>query len=145
MKPLVKKILESGLVDKHSALMFEKWGQLEPGSADMVGKKEITEKTLEAFAEDIEALMESEADQVRETRLEVHVLPPQEYFCPELGTFPAVRDNMGNLIVSPDLNIQRGHKVTEGKEMWDLGSAEVLDIELLYLDDKIVAKQVRLG
>lgn len=144
MKPLVKKILEAGLVDKHSAKMFEQWGHLEPGAADIVGKKEITDKTLESFAEDIEALLEAEADKMRETRLEAHVLPPCEYFC-ELGPFAAVEDHMGNLIVSPELNITRGLKVSKGREIWELDYKEVLDVEPLYQGDKLIAKQVRLG
>lgn len=70
MKELTKKILESGLVDKTTAKLLEKWGQLDEGSTDLVGRHELTKKTLEDFIEDIELLLQPEAIEKHETQLD---------------------------------------------------------------------------
>ena len=150
MKPLVKKILEAGLVDKHAARMFEQWGQLEPGAADLVGQKKVTEKTLEDFAEDIEALLEDEHE-VKETRLDVQVRPPVDLFCPASGIFSAVEDEMGRYIISTKVLLNRGDQIfhsldglhyLDHQRRKDLPCWTVLEVESLFQGDKLVAYQV---
>lgn len=70
MKELTKKILEAGLVDKATAAMLERWGQLEEGATDVVGRQAVTKRTLEDFIEDIELLLQPEAIEKHETQLE---------------------------------------------------------------------------
>lgn len=138
MKPLVKKILEAGLVDKHTARMLERWGQLEDGAEDLVGQRRIaSQKTLEEFVEDLEGLLETEGD-VKETRLEIQVRrPPAELYNRRLGTFAAVQDEMGRYIVSPVNKLYRGDAISD-----DAGNMEVLEVEPLYHGEKLVAYQV---
>ncbi len=80
MKDLTRKVLESGLINKHTAVLMEKWGYLEPGASDMVGKiqglngptavtlesnpfkkKEEIRRVLEDFVEDLELLLQPES------------------------------------------------------------------------------------
>lgn len=78
MKELTKKVLESGLIDKHLAVLMERWGFLEPGASDSVGpqiqamtvvldsrsqygKKDQIRKALEDFVEDLEILLQPES------------------------------------------------------------------------------------
>ncbi len=70
MKELTKKILESGLVDKTTAKLMEKWGQLEEGSSELVDHHALTRKTLEDFIEDIELLLQPEAIEKKEVQLD---------------------------------------------------------------------------
>lgn len=70
MKELTKKILEAGLVDRTTAKLLEKWGQLEEGATDLVGRHELTKRTLEDFIEDIELLLQPEAIEKKETQLD---------------------------------------------------------------------------
>jgi hypothetical protein len=144
MKPLVKKILEAGLVNKHVAKMMERWGSLEPDSVDLVGQMKVTEETLQEFAGDIEELVESGLeDGKKETRLEVTVTkPPAELFCPSSGTFSAAEDVMGKYVVSPKVVLHPGDHI------WPDGTPStdppwtVLEVEPLHQGDKLVAYQV---
>ena len=153
MKPLVQKILEAGLVDKHAAKMFEQWGQLESGASDMIGRKELTEKTLAEFAEDIEALLEAETDQVRETQLEAHVKEPRNFYCPNIGYyFVAAEDTMGNLLVTDQQkqellvvgSFQRGFLILDASTNPSTVRT-IVDIENVFLSNRVVALRLRLG
>lgn len=138
MKELTKKILESGLVDKHTTRAMEKWGLLDEGASDLVGKRKITEKSFEEFAEDIEVLLEKEQGQVRETQFEVSVTGP---FKLKAGDYKAAcyRDVFGRYLIN-DPNIDpfvRGEWIEiDGKEM------ELLDVEVLFKGDSPAAVQL---
>lgn len=99
MKELTKKILEAGLVDKHLAAMMERWGTLDPGASDLVGRQQLTKESLEAFAEDIAGLVDPEQP-VQETILDMEVSPPGKFTVPKTGDhFYGYWDKMGRLIV----------------------------------------------
>jgi len=142
MKPLVRKILEAGIIDKHVTLMFERWGQLDKGSEDLIGKKNVSHQTMAEFADEIETLLETDLE-MKETRLEVPVTkPPIELFCPTTLHFSAVEDVMGKYIVSPKVILHRGSRVwpddaTMGGSHWT-----VLEVEPLYQGDDLIAYQV---
>jgi hypothetical protein len=140
MKELVKRILESGLVEKHAALLLEKWGQLEPGASDLVGRVKVTQEGLSKFAEEIESLVSLDASTIKETRLEVQVLrPPFKAFSPSVGEFLAYEDKMGNLIVDHEI----GSHISAGLHLHTCsGSKIVLGVFPLYEGEKIVAYQV---
>jgi len=70
MKELTKKILASGLIDKATAALLERWGQLDPAEVDLVGRERLTKKTLEDFVEDIEILLQPESIERSETVLD---------------------------------------------------------------------------
>jgi hypothetical protein len=78
VKDLTKKVLESGLIDKHLAILMERWGFLEPGASEHVGsqfqttavildsrlqygRKDQVRKILENFVEDLEILLQPES------------------------------------------------------------------------------------
>lgn len=113
MKPIVEKILKSGLVSKHTAALMEKWGSLEPGAADMVGEedlREASEETLKKFAEDIEELIESDRQEMIETRMSIDVNEPMlvytEYPDGIKKTVVVYKDVMGNYIFPPSVFVK---------------------------------------
>lgn len=143
MKELTKKVLESGLIDKHVAQMFEKWGQLEPGATELAGKHKVTKDTLQQFADEIEDLLDYKKD-IHETRLEVRVKPPIILFSIKNGSFSAAVDELDRLIVSPEVFFEKGDKIypinvspPNDDEAWI-----VLDVEFLYQNEDLVAYQV---
>lgn len=86
MKKLTKLVLESGLLDKTTAILMERWGQLDPGASELVGtkvmtvvfdpwanyqkRKEEVQKFLENFVEELELLSQPEAIERQEVSLE---------------------------------------------------------------------------
>lgn len=73
MKPIVQKVLESGLVDKATAQLMEQWGYLPDGAADKVDEdklKNATQETLTKLANDLATEVEKE-HALRETYLDL--------------------------------------------------------------------------
>lgn len=149
MKPIVKKILESGLVEKNAVLLMEKWGHMDRGASELVGTKDIrtaTESTLTKFAEEIEDLLEQDREEVRETRLAIQVGEPmlaQWVSSPAIGpikmsnSMVLFRDSMGNFIfpVREDELVKAGavFRTTDGVEHTIL-SYDVLSVGTKTLD-----------
>ncbi len=62
MKELTRIVLESGIVNRSTAVLMERWGQIEPGSADLIDKRKIVaERFLQDFVEELELLLQPEA------------------------------------------------------------------------------------
>lgn len=61
MKELTRKMLVAGLIDKTTTSLMERWGQLDTGATDILGKEQLTKKTLESFVEELELLLQPEA------------------------------------------------------------------------------------
>ena len=154
MKELTKKILESGLVDEHVARMMERWGQLDDGASDLVGRKKVTKQTLVEFAEEIDTLVENGLVDLRETRLDIDAKVVTSVSFPSSSVlFKAYIDSLGRVIfpVNPGLKklqpgseflICTGKKVGEDGEesVWVL--CTVLDTEYLFHGDLLTALQV---
>ena len=73
MKPIQEKVLKSGLIDKATAEMMEKFGILDHGSANLVNDdalKNATQATLSKLAEDLAVEVERE-HKIRETALDL--------------------------------------------------------------------------
>lgn len=82
MKELTKKVLESGLIDKPTATLMERWGQLDPGASDLTDEHKLTgalerskderfiRQTLEDFVEELELLIQPEALERYVTKLD---------------------------------------------------------------------------
>ncbi len=137
MKPLTKKVLEAGLVDKHVAIMFEKWGQLESGSSEIVAREDLTKQSLEHLIDEIDELIDRRTE-TKETRLEISArCVPKNLYCPEIGTFSVVEDEMGRLIVSSRVRLNRGDHVFFGDE-----PCQILDVEPLHSGDRLIAYQI---
>lgn len=129
MKPIVEKILKSGLVDKHTAALMEKWGSLEPGSVEMVGKEDLhkaSEETLKKFAEDIEDLIEADRKEMLETRLAIELTNPAhaviEYPNGDRVDIVLFKDPAGDHLVAPGVFVDRGLWITFGD-----GSERMID------------------
>lgn len=140
MKELSKKILEAGLVEKHVAHMFERWGQLEPGAADLVGQRKVTELTLAAFADDIERLVEESSEAyAHETRLDINITNEFDFVDEAGKTIHAYVDYIGHVLVlvSQKPKLHRGSKIREGGK-----THSILDIEPFYQNDEMVALQL---
>jgi hypothetical protein len=142
MTPLVKKILEAGLVDKHTAALMEHWGTLDAGAVDLVDKKKLTEKNLEQFVEDIEALIspdvpmhETMLDQATgRRRVMVQDLPPYPG-----AEFVAIDDPTGKLIIPPEIRLHRGEYIrgSESIKNW-----LVEDVVPIYVGDHLSGYRV---
>lgn len=62
MKELTKLVLESGIVNSSTAILMERWGQLEPGSVELIDKRKVmAEQFLQDFVEELELLLQPEA------------------------------------------------------------------------------------
>ena len=73
MKPIVEKILNSGIVDKGSVKLLETWGYLSEGASNLVNDEKLknaTEKELTSFAEELADEIEKE-HHIRETHLDL--------------------------------------------------------------------------
>jgi hypothetical protein len=144
MKELTRKILESGLVEKHAVLLMEKWGQLDPGAADLVGRKQVTVESLSKFVEEIDQLVSLDAaGDTKETRLEVYTsskvsLRKQGV----VGCFEAAIDDMGHLLVDPSVNLIPGDILVREA---DGVMHQVLEVTRIYQNDQLVTQQVSVG
>lgn len=73
MKAITEKVLKSGLVDKHMALMLEKWGALPDGAADLVNDDALKDATREQLTQ-LGVELGDEVDKLRtlkETQLDL--------------------------------------------------------------------------
>jgi hypothetical protein len=143
MKPIVRKIIESGLVDCHAVQTMERWGQIDRGSSELVGKNDIrtaTKKTLTKFAEDIDELLEQDRETARETRLVIQLGEPLLATWQTGGTVVLFKDEMNNFMfpLQEEQNIHPGavFRTTDGAE-W-----QILSKEMLFVDDQPYTIQV---
>jgi hypothetical protein len=159
MKTITKKILESGLIPKHTAALMERWRQLDPGAADMVNTESLLDASSDAlvkFVDEIDELMTKDREDYREARLEVRGFPilvkigpgltnPIAAFSPLIVVF---RDevynpnNEFNTLIFPTTaneHLKVGAVVLDTKD--DFVST-VEDITPLYLDETVYGYQV---
>jgi hypothetical protein len=140
MRAVTKKILESGLVDKHAAAMLARWGTIEQDDAHRAGRQSFeTKEQLEAFAEELEELLEREADITRETPFEVHLGVPFRFVVSRTSqSWIGCRDKLDHIICSPKLDVMRGDILHEDHGM----RRQVLDINKLYRGDEVHALEL---
>jgi hypothetical protein len=141
MRPVTKKILESGLLDKHVTAMLERWGTIDPGGEWAQGnRKLLTQDQLEKFVEELEELVDREEETMRETPLDLPVGVLEEFVLPEHHiVFRGRWDNMGRLLVDARLKIKRGEQInctTQGKFF------RALDVTTLYKDEEAYVRLV---
>jgi hypothetical protein len=140
MKPLTEKMIASGIIDVHVLRLLESWGQLDVGASDKAG--DLAKLALADFAEDIEKLLE-DANEVRETRLEVDAKREVVVMLPGNASLKGYLDTMDRLVllVSRNMaNLTRGVRVrvsTEDPMTWD--TKTVLDIDLIFNQDRVIA------
>jgi hypothetical protein len=155
MKPIVEKVLSSGLVDKATAQLMEQWGYLPEGSADKVNEdklKDATQETLTKLAADLATEVEKE-HALRETYLDLERLrwpvtdislkkPDEAEGSPLLAEkLVAVVDRMGRYFF----------RIQDVKQEWfvpgyflvrETGDEKVLQSQVLYVGEQGVCIQV---
>lgn len=155
MKPIIEKVLESGLVDKGTAQLMELWGYLPEGAADKVNEdklKNATHDTLHKLANDLAVEVEKE-HALRETYLDLERLKwpvlilsiskPAGHDASEklAGPITAIIDRMGRYYF----------RIQDVKEEWfvpgfhlvrETGEEKVLQSQVLYVGDQGVCIQV---
>ena len=142
MKPIVRKILESGLVSKHTALLMERWGYLENGAHGLVGKEDLREasdEVLRQFLDDIEALIDEERESFRETKMSIQVGDPILAVVSGCVKVVIFKDEMGNFMFPAGGNfpIDIGEKFHIGRD------AYIVEEKIpLYKENQIYGIQV---
>ena len=159
MKPIVKKVLESGLVDKHMAQLMEKWGYLPEGATELVKQdalKGATKDQLQALAEDIGNEVDKERT-LKETQLDLDKLRWPTEVTLELEDqkhiyqVPAVIDRMGRLYFRiqdvKDVWFVPGNFLTREVPNLETGGRsvqkeQILEKDVLYVGEQAVCIQV---
>jgi len=155
MKPLIEKVLESGLVDKATAKLMESWGYLPDGASDKVNEDKLkgaTQETLTKLAGDLATEVEKE-HALRETYLDLERLrwpvtdislkKPTSIDGPALlaERLVAVVDRMGRYFF----------RIQDVKEEWfvpghylvrESGEEKILQSQVLYVGEQGVCIQV---
>lgn len=150
MKPVTKKILEAGLLDKHTVAMFERWKTIdhdnyEKGTSSTSvqayeQKKFETREQLEKFAEEIGELLEAKDSVTFETALDLPLV--ERHFFYDYKTkarFTGYIDKLSRLVIPPAI------KVIRGQFLMDLSTSvkyQVLEVEDLHKNDQLQARLV---
>lgn len=74
MKELTKKLIESGIIDRMTTRLFEKWGTLDPEDISKLRSSDMVNETVDEFVEELELLLQPEAIEREETRLDPPVV-----------------------------------------------------------------------
>ncbi len=161
MKTFTQKMLQSGLIDRHTALMLEKWGSLPNGSTEIIKDDALRNATkaqlirlaeeLETEMDRLESLKEMQFD-LKDLRwsTEVSILSPDNIQI--AYKVPAVIDRLGRFYfriqdVDPDWFIP-GFRVNRETVNRANGAAreivieEILESTPLYVDDEPICIQV---
>lgn len=152
MSQLTEKILRSGLVDKHTAALMEKYGLLEEGSTEKVNEdalKGATRVQLERLAEDLAVEAERELA-LKETMLDLNqmrwpatvgVWDLEENTVRRVG---ALVDRMGRYFFRPqDVTLR---ELTPGNFLLcgvaDADKKTIFEAQELFVGDQVAAIQV---
>lgn len=158
---LTDKVLKSGLVDRHTAEMMERWGYLRPGSAEQVNEnalKDATKAQLTKLAEELDDEIDAELRR-RETRLDLDKLrwPVEVDLVTSSGVHvsmktPAVVDRVGRYYFRmedvdpewfvPGYLLKRTQRVKTSSWETKLVVEEVLEATVLYSGESAVCVQV---
>lgn len=161
MKPLIEKVLKSGLIDKHMAQMLEKWGNLPDGASELVNDDALKDATREQLTKLGEELGD-EVDKLRtlkETQFDIDKMrwPTEVSIRNEAGQqivykIPAVIDRMGRLYfrhqeakkewLTPGFIIVRDIPDADNPNQKRLIDEQILEVSELYTDEVPVAFQV---
>lgn len=164
MKPIVEKVLRSGLVDKSMAELMEKYKMIPEGASEMVREdalKGATMPTLQKLAEDLATELEKE-HKIRETHLDLERIrwpvtvsfaevsktttprgePVYLYIASDIT---GVRDRMGRFFFRLDDTkedwFKPGHVLLR-KQGTQIVAHIILEAQQLYLDEAPVCWQV---
>ena len=150
MKPIVEKVLKSGIVDRGMVELLERWGSLPEGSSELLKNetlKDATKEQLQKFAEDLanevataHALKETNLDLDR-LRWPVEVAVLDQYKSQIAGKVTAVIDRMGRYFF----------RIQDVKKEWFVpgfvivrgdSKETILESDALFVGSEAVAIQV---
>jgi hypothetical protein len=155
MKPIIEKVLESGLVDKGTAQLMELWGYLPDGASDKVNEdklKNATQETLTKLANELATEVEKE-HALRETYLDLERLkwPVSDIAITKdggSGTFDIIAEK---LVAVVDRMGRYFFRIQDVKEEWFVpgytlsrrsGPEKILQAQVLYVGEQGVCLQV---
>ena len=150
MKPIVEKVLKSGLVDRKTVELLEKTGVLPDGSVDMVQEDALKDATPEdraKLADELEAEAEN-AGHLRETMLDLSKMQwpatvniSKDTGVPVADSLSCVMDKMGRYYFRiQDVDAKwfvPGYRVQR-----DMKEEMILESQVLYIDNQPVCVQV---
>ena len=161
MSTLTEKFLKSGLVDKATAEILERWGALPDGASDLTQKEELKNAThaqLVKFAEDIGDEVEKNR-RLKETMLDLNQLRWPTMVAiyddstsekPIASPVDALIDRMGRYYFRAQ-DVKRGwfvpgyrltrNKVESGHEI-DMINETILEVTELFIGEEVAAIQV---
>jgi hypothetical protein len=102
VKDISKKIVEAGLVDKHTLVLMQRWGYLD-GTVETT-KLEQTKETFRDFVDDLEGLLDAKDEEgIKETRFAILLSNPinVSWIRDEENPFIVFHDEADNLIFAP--------------------------------------------
>jgi hypothetical protein len=146
MKELTKKIIEAGLVNKHTVLALERWGSIDRGASDLVGVNQVTRETFQEFADDIATLLEKEQP-MRETQLDFNGGRGIVFKIANTSlSLDGTMDEMGRIITKPTSALTIGD-IIECRHAIDVsfGPAQfrrIINLESVFENEKIIATRV---
>lgn len=154
MKPIVEKVLSSGLVDKATAQLMEMWGYLPEGSVEKVDENKLenaTKEQLTQLANDLAVEVEKE-HALRETYLDLerlkwptivqHISKPVGELTVQLANdLVALVDRMGRYYFRIQ-DVQQEWFVPGYTMRRASGPEKILQAQVLYVGEQGVCMQV---
>jgi hypothetical protein len=162
MRSIVTKILGSGLIDKHTALLLEKWGCVPVGKSITPISEEAMRERLTELVEDLASVLEQDYV-LKETSLDLDTLkwPTRIEFIIKrfasdrkviAGGIPALIDKAGNLYVRvqdvsaewfvPGYIIERECVSLSTPLRVITSKEEILECDTLYLGDDPICHKI---
>ncbi len=141
MKEISKKIIEAGLVDKHTLRLIQKWGYLDGGVENT--KLEETKASFHEFVDDLDSLLDAKDEEdIKETRFSIILNNPTivAWAGDEDNTFVVFHDETDNLIFAP------GSKPEVLNRFWVMKTKKIYTVEEvvpLWYGDTLYAYQVK--
>jgi hypothetical protein len=157
-KPIVRKVLESGLVDKATAAMLEQMGMLPSGASELVKEdrlKDATQGIVMHLAEELADAIEKE-HVVRETALDLSRIRWPAYISISNPEGPSLSPIIDNLACVMDQMGRYYIRFTDANERWfvpgfvvrrplhtnRISSEYITESQKLYIGDKPICFQV---
>lgn len=152
MKPITKKVIEAGLVPKHTILLMQKWGYLDPEATADVDERVVhhdIKSSLTKFVEELDELLEAKKDEdIKETSFSITLRSPFRimWLYEKYGNYStygdpiiAFKDEMDRIILPASESPSEGRLFSRlSDEAW----FEITSCTPLWADDTIVAYQI---
>lgn len=154
MKPISKKVLESGLIDKNAIQLLERWGNLPAGTSERI-RSDVTKEQLKKFSEELSALIEAEPI-LRETDLSLQYVTEQRRIA--IGTEEGIQvlmcgiSKMGNLLFKPQ-SVRRSW-LTVGNDVLfpdgigdskEIMNGQIVDVSEVFVESDLIAYRVQIS